>query len=174
MTMPTTGAEPPMTTLRNSRERSRTHSSSCREDALSSIDRWIGDTRRKSARLATVVAIVVAGFGCGGSAPLFASENVEAFCEIALTSLHERTQEEVDDHHADLMLASPESIRAEIAILRDGWDQVGFPFTKAELEPGGIQRAPEVRAAAGLVAEYVRDRCGFEGGVYRIFPEVGL
>lgn len=163
-----------MTTLQESRDLQRTRCNSCGDGAVTSIDHWIGNTRRKSARHAAAIAIVVVGFGCGGSAPLSGSESVEAFCEIASTSLQERTQEEVDEYYADLVLASPESIRGDVAILRDGWAQVSFPLGEAELEPGDIQRAPEVRAAAGLVAEYVRDRCGFEGGVYLVFPEAGF
>jgi hypothetical protein len=136
----------------------------------------IGSTVHSARLLAATIAIVVVGIGsgCAGSDP--EAEALEAFCGIAETSENERSQDEVDAYYAELEQVAPEVIREDVAILRSGWAQVSIPFETAamgDLGSGDVTRSPEIGTAARSVSDYVHDQCGFDGGVYLIFPEAG-
>lgn len=134
-------------------------------------------SKGRSARLlaATMAMVVIGiGFACAGSDP--EAEALEAFCGVAETSENERNQREVDTYYAELERVAPEDIREDVAILRSGWAQVSIPLGAAatgDLGSGSVTRSPEVGSAARSVSDYVRDRCGFDGGVYLVFPEAG-
>jgi len=103
------------------------------------------------------------------------SSGSEEFCNIANTSREGRSQEEVDEYYQKLEAAAPEEIQGDVAILGAGWNIANFSLEEAMSgDIRNIQRPTEVSASALNVFEYVREMCGFDGGVYLIFPEMGL
>jgi hypothetical protein len=106
------------------------------------------------------------GEGGGGS---------EAFCEIAETSARGRNEAEIDQYYQELEAAAPGEIKEDIRTLRQGWNQFSFPLEQhLEGEITDISRPPEVTEAALNVFDFVEENCGFQGGVYLIYPEAGF
>jgi len=105
----------------------------------------------------------------------YTSFGSEEFCKIAYASTEGGSVEEVEEYYHQLEAAAPREIREDVAILRAGWKQVRVPLE--DVLSGNIrniQRPPEVSEAAQNVHEYISDVCGFDGGVYLVFPEAGF
>lgn len=124
------------------------------------------------AALATgVVSVFLAALlaGCGGGA------GAEAFCRIAQTSSLERTEAEIDQYYEELGAVAPGEISDDVAVLREGWQQTLFSFEQAQMgDIEEVSRPPEVTEAAINVSGFAEENCGFEGGVYLVFPEEGF
>jgi len=116
-------------------------------------------------RYLLVIAALMAGAlllpGCGGS-------NTQ-FCEIAATSVEERTEAEINEFYKQLEAAAPSEIKGDVAVLRGGWKDLEFTFGGGE-----ATRPREVSDAARNVFQFVGEVCGTEGGVYLIYPDMGF
>ena len=107
--------------------------------------------------------------GCGG-------DSTAEFCEVVTTADTQMNAEGISEYYERLEAAAPGEIKDDVTTLRQGWQQVSFPFGEAVGgEISSMSRPPEVSAAAKNVANYMVEQCGVELGVgiYLMFPEIG-
>ena len=102
-------------------------------------------------------------------------DSTKEFCNVAQTSTEERNEAEIGEYYEHLEATAPSEIKEDVAILRTGWNRVSFSLSEAfSGEISNIQRPPEVSESARNILIYVKEECGFDGGVYLVFPEEGL
>ncbi len=106
---------------------------------------------------------------CGGDSDSSAVD-VQAFCDVAVTSEQSRTEDQINSYYDELGEVAPPYLQADLETLRSGWKSVSFSLGGGD----DLSRPPEVSDAARNVLRTVFEECQYDGGVYLVMPEAGL